>query len=220
MSAGVRQEGQPAADLDGAGASACPAPGTPGAPLAWSIDDADGWLQGPLDLAYLAGRCLSLTLRDGQSALLVDDERALATFGAGTRELPVDADGRARGGRRLLFFVAGRGPDLAWTAESPLWREGDCAHLTGACSLDVCDPALFFDTFLAGGGIADATFVQVLVNRLTQGLIDRLAADGGALPGAGDLDAALAPCGLACRQLFLLPVQPAQPAAPTVPVPA
>lgn len=193
MSAGDRQAGPPAVDLFGAGASPCPVE----SPLAWSVDDADGWLQGPLDLAYLGGRRLSLALGAGQSALLVDDVRVIAGYGPGTHELATDGDGP----RRLLFFAAGPGPDLRWTAESPLRRERGGPDLTGACGLDVADPALFFETFVAGGGVMDAAFVLVLVDRLVQGLLDNLAVTATGAPDAIALDGALAPCGLACRML-------------------
>jgi hypothetical protein len=197
LSAGDRQAGPPAADLYGAGAPPCPVESL----LAWSVDDADGWLQGPLDLAYLGGRRLSLTLGAGQSALLVDDDRVLATCGPGTHELATDSV--VAGPRRLLFFAALPGPELRWTAESPLRREYGGPDLTGACSLGVADPVLFFETFVAGGGVMDQAFVLVLVDRLAQGVIDSLAPAADALPRAADLDAALASSGLSCRHLAL-----------------
>ncbi len=230
MSAGDRQAGPPAADLFVAGASLCESPAGQNtssqnasgqnasgqdasgqdasgqdAPIAWSVDDADGWLQGPLELCYLGARRLSLALRAGQSALLVDDDRVLASFGPGTHDLAIGCgDAGIDPACRLVFFAAGEGPTLIWSAASPL-RSGDpgTPALTGACGLAVVDPALFFETFLAGGGLVDPSFVQLLVDRLVQ--------DGLAGPGPGiaeatrpeDLTAMLAPCGLACRQLAL-----------------
>lgn len=195
MSAGDRQAGPPAADLYGAGASPCPV----ASPLAWSVDDADGWLQGPLDLAYLGGHGLSLTLRAGQAALLVDDGRVLAAYGAGTHDVATSGDGPLR----LLFFAAGPGPQLRWRAEAPLIRGDGRAPVTGAADLDVTDPVRFFETFVAGGGVMDLSFVLVLVDRLVQDIVAGLATATTTPPRATDLEASLAPCGLACRRLAL-----------------
>ncbi len=193
MSAGDRQAGPPAADLYGAGAPPCPVE----TPLAWSVNDADGWLQGPLDLAYLGGHPLSLTLRPGQAALLVDDLRVLAGYGAGTHDVATDGTGV----RRLLFFAAGPGPELRWPAECPLRLADPQPPLVGSVGLDVADPVRFFETFLAGGGALDPAFVLVLAGRLVQ---DAIAGHGaGRAPTASDLGDALAPCGLACRRVAL-----------------
>ncbi len=123
----------------------------------------------------------------------------LAGFGPGCHELATDGDRT----RRLLFFAAGPGPELRWTAESPLRRERGGPELTGACGLDVADPALFFETFVAGGGVMDPAFVLVLVDRLVQGVVDHRAATAPAAPDPIDLDGDLAACGLACRRLAL-----------------
>ena len=56
-------------------------------------------------------------------------DRAHASYGPGTHELATDNHGT--GPRRLLFFAAGPGPDLRWTAESPLRREDGGPDLTG-----------------------------------------------------------------------------------------
>ena len=189
-------------------------------PISWSIDSADGLLQGPLDLGFLQGRRLSLTLHDGQTALLLGEGRVQAVFRPGRHELEI---GTGQGGLapqwRLLFLAPGAGLALRWTADSQL-RCGGVAgpSLIGTCLLDIADPRAFHDTFLAGAETLDQTFTLVLIDRLVQSVVAaRLQPlqSGTAGPSPTELQARLtgmgpqsladdlAPCGLACRQLAL-----------------
>lgn len=189
-------------------------------PIAWSIDSADGLLQGPLDLGFLRGRRLSLTLYDGQTALLLGEGRVQALFGRGRHELEIGAGAKGIDPEwRLLFLVPGAGLALRWTAESRLRCGGESGpSLIGTCLLDIADPRTFHDTFLAGAEALDPAFTLVLIDRLVQSVVAaRLQPlhSGAAgrsptelqaqLTGMGPevLADELAPCGLVCRQLAL-----------------
>lgn len=197
-------------------------------PIGWSIDAADGPIQGPLALAFLRGRRLALHLRAGQSALLLGDGRVQAIFGPGDHELGIgDGAGGIDPARHLLFLSTGDGLVQRWTVEAPLRLGGDGApHLIGACRLDIIDARAFHDTFLAGVTAPEPAFVLVLVDRLVQGLVAAHVADvAPAAPDAvrwapaalqtrltalkpSDLADSLAPCGLECRELAVYTVQP------------
>jgi hypothetical protein len=191
----------------------------PAPPIDWSVDSADGPVQGPLALAFLQGREMALHLRHGQTALLLGDGRLRAVFGPGRHELrvgglPGDVDARWH----LLFLCLGDGLDLRWTAEAPLrcGPSGDVA-LVGGGRLVVADAAAFHDAFLAGAEVVDPALVVTLADRLLQaavaarlttatpgGVGDWSAADVQsrlACLRAEDLAEDLAPCGLACRSL-------------------
>ena len=187
-------------------------------PIDWSVDSADGPVQGPLALAFLHGRELALHLRPGQSALLLGDGRLRAVFGPGRHELRVggradDVDARWH----LLFLCLGDGLDLRWTPAAALrcGPAGDVA-VTGRARLVVADAAAFHDAFLAGAGTADPALVVTLADRLLQAAVAAALAPAGGGAGdwsvaavqarlaglrAEDLAEALAPCGLACRGL-------------------
>jgi hypothetical protein len=191
----------------------------PAPPIDWSVDSADGPVQGPLALAFLHGRELALHLHHGQSALLLGDGRLRAVFGPGRHELRVGGVSGGIDGRwHLLFLCLGDGLDLRWTAEAPLrcGPSGDVA-LVGGGRLVVADAGAFHDAFLAGCELVDPALVVTLADRLLQAAVAaRLTA--ATISGDGDWSAAavrsrlaalhaedlaedLAPCGLACRSL-------------------
>jgi len=189
-------------------------------PIAWSVDSADGVLQGPLDLGFLRGRRLSLTLYEGQTALLLGEGRVQAVFGSGRHELEIGAGAKGIDPEwRLLFLVPGAGLAFRWTAESPLRCGGEKGpSLIGTCLLDIADSRAFHDTFLAGAEALDPAFTLVLIDRLVQGLVaawlqplhPETARRSSTelqtqLTGMGPevLADELAPCGLVCRQLAL-----------------
>lgn len=191
----------------------------PAPPIDWSVDSADGPVQGPLALAFLQGREMALHLRQGQTALLLGDDRLRAVLGPGRHELRVGGmPGGVDARWHLLFLCLGDGLDLRWTAEAPMrcGPSGDVA-LVGDGRLVVADAGAFHGAFLAGAEIVDPALVVTLADRLLQAAVAaRLSATTPG--GAGDWSAAavqsrlaslraedlaedLAPCGLACRSL-------------------
>jgi len=194
-------------------------------PIDWSVDSADGLLQGPLDLGFLHGRRLALALTEGQSALLLGEGRVQAVYPPGRHRLEIGAgENGIDPAWRLLFLTPGAGLKLRWTAESPLrCGPGIGLDLIGGGRLEIADPRAFHDAFLAGVEAPDAAFLLVLIDRLVQGAVaDRLesSAPGTApcspteaqarLTGLGPADLAddLAPCGLACRELAVYTLKP------------
>jgi len=194
----------------------------PAPAIDWSVDSVDGPVQGPLALAFLQGRELTLQLGHDQTALLTGDGRLRAVYGPGRHRLRV---GGAPGGIdarwHLLFLCLGEVLDVRWTAAAPL-RCGSRGELTlvGGARLALGDAAAFHDAFLAGAETVDPALVVTLADRLLQAAVAaRLAPaatgddDGFAHEPAvalrarlaalrpGDLAAHLAPCGLACRSL-------------------
>lgn len=190
----------------------------PAPPIDWSVDNADGPLQGPLALAFLRGRHLSLHLKAGQQALLLGEGRLQAVLGPGRHGMDIgDRFGDVDERWQLLFLCAPDGLSMRWTTDAPL-RCGDTGQwqLIGGCRLDVVDASAFHGTFLAGVQAVDPAFVLLLVARLAQAAIaGRLLPPA---PGTGvateaalqarltglraqDLAEELAPCGLACREL-------------------
>ena len=194
-------------------------------PLAWSVDNADGLIQGPLALDFVRERRLALTLADGQLALLLEQGQVKAVFLTGEHDLEVGSGEHGLSPtQHLLFLAPGDGLELRWTPESPLrcGAEGQWS-LIGNCRLDIEAPRAFHDTFLAGAEPLDRAFALALVDRLVQGAI------AGQLDPASPEDAAwsstevqarltrllpedladeLAPCGLACRHLAIYTAHP------------
>jgi hypothetical protein len=194
-------------------------------PIDWSVDSADGLLQGPLDLGFLCGRRLALTLSEGQSALLLGNGRVQAVYPPGRHQLEIGVgeDG-IDPAWRLLFLAPGAGLALRWTAESPLrCGPGNGLELIGSGRLEIADPCAFHDAFLAGVDAPDTAFTLSLIDRLVQGAVaERLAsAAPGSVPcspteaqarltglGPTDLADELAPCGLSCRELAVYTLNP------------
>ena len=187
-------------------------------PIDWSVDSADGLLQGPLDLGFLDGRRLALALTEGQSALLLGEGRVQAVYPMGRHHLLIGAgDHGIDPAWRLLFLTSGAGLALRWTAESPLrCGPGNSLDLIGSSRLEISDPRAFHDTFLAGVDAPDTAFVQVLIDRLVQAAVaGRLETASpteaqARLTGLGpaDLTDDLAPCGLVCRELAVYTAHP------------
>lgn len=187
-------------------------------PIDWSIDAADGPLQGPLALAFLEGRELALHLASGQSALLLGGGGLRRVLGPGHHRLAVGRrSGEVDPGWRLLFLSLGEGLPARWTAEAPLrCGPGGSLALIGGARLEVVDPTAFHNAFLAGTEAVGAAFVIALADRLLQAAVAAKLA--GTEPGAVDWTPAavqarltalravdladdLSPCGLACREL-------------------
>lgn len=196
--------------------------------IEWSVDASGGPLQGPLALAFLAGREMSLHLQRGQVALLLDAGRLRAVLGAGRHALRIgDGEGALDPRWHLLFLDTAGGLPVRWTAESPLrcGPGGDIA-LIGGGRLDVADPAAFHAAFLAGAEVPDPSLVTALADRLLQAAVaSRLAVAAGDAAGdagwspaavqarlttlaAPDLSDDLAPCGLSCRELSVYTMAP------------
>ena len=188
----------------------------------WSIDPAQGLVQGPLDLEFLRGHRVALNLEPGQVALLVLDGHLRAVFLDGGHVLDIGrGDGQIDPAGRLVFLAQARGLDLSWPRAEPL-ELGDAAVI-GSCTLAVTGPARFYETFLAGLDAWDEPFLRRLVRQTAHAALAGLLEPAGPEPAAlqarltalapADLDDELAPCGLSCvRAAFYTATPPVDPA--------
>jgi hypothetical protein len=194
-------------------------------PLEWTLDHRQGLIQGPLDLEFLRGRKISLTLDPGQMALLIQDKELKAVYldgahyldiGHGTHQVPADS--------QLIFLAADEPINLNWSARTPLQLGEHCdQELIGGCSLTIDGPARFFQTFLDTDEIPEPDFLIRLIDQLVHGTLEEIMGSlfepGTALGAAeiqsrlmrltpADLDDDLAPCGLSCLNLAVYTAAP------------
>lgn len=174
----------------------------------WSIDPAQGLIQGPLDLEFLRGHRVALNLGEGQIALLVKGRLLQAVFLDGGHVLDIGGgDGQIPPECRLVFMAQSRGLDVAWSRHEPLDLELE-APVIGRCTLAVTGPRRFYETFLAGLEARDEPFLMRLMRQTVQaalaGVLDGADPDPGQLQtrltalDPAELDEELAPCGLSC----------------------
>lgn len=178
----------------------------PGQPIdiqTWTIDDAAGFLQGPLDLAFLDGKVLDLHLDAGQVALLSDGSDVAAAFLPGQHVLTVGHEGGDLPSRGSLLFLT-TGADIRLR-----WPDGDCR-------LRLTSPVAFHAAFLRRSEKVGQEFVLRVLTALVR---DRLEAAPRTPEGAGtgelaataptrrELERALGPLGLTCLALRLGPAR-------------
>lgn len=194
-----------------------------GVPLEWSVDPAQGSIQGPLDLEFLRDKRMVLLLEEGQQALLIQDGQLRAVYLDGLHHLEIGAGkGQISPSGRLLFLAMDVPLQLSWSRSNPL-RWGPAAHetLIGSCALRVAWPGRFFGTFLLGVESPDPGFVQRLIDQAVRGLFEEVVKDfaGNGLDAAalqarlmrlspGDLNEDLNEFGLACTHLAVYTAAP------------
>ena len=197
-------------------------------PTTWTIDPTEGAVQGPLDLAFLAGGRLDLVIPAGMMALLSDRGGLRRCFLDGIHHLTVgertdDDDAEDPGGEPgalapsgLLYFFDLVGElDLAWRQHLALRpSEGDNAGARparGRFRVRIVNASAFYEAFLRdreGEGehiCRDAlshllpTFLAIHLARTSPERIDRRDIhDQVADLDPCCLDGQLAPYGLAC----------------------
>jgi hypothetical protein len=179
--------------------------------LEWTIDPAQGLVQGPLDLEFLRGHRLALNLAPDQVALLVDGRSLQAIFLDGGHILDIGrGDGQVSPDCNLVFVALTRGLDASWTADDPL-PLGRTASVIGSCTVAITRPGRFFDTFLAGLAQWDEGFLRRLVRQTVRaavaGLLEGAAEDPVSLQARltaldpSQLDEELAAFGLSCARV-------------------
>ena len=194
-------------------------------PLEWTLDHRQGLIQGPLDLEFLRGRKISLTLEPGQMAMLIQDSDLKAVYldgahyldiGHGNHQVPAESS--------LLFLAVDRHINLNWSREAPL-RLGSSQDeaLIGGCSLAIDGPARFFRTFLDTPEMPDPEFLIRLIDQLVRGILEDCLGDmvdPAAAHGPAEIQSRLtrlspeeladdlAPCGLACVNLAIYTAAP------------
>jgi hypothetical protein len=195
------------------------------APVDWTVDPGQGWIQGPLDLEFLRGRCLALSLAPGQMALLVRENSLQTVYLDGGHLLDIGPGPEQIAPACGLIFLAGNGAlNLHWNSDRPLriGREPGTA-LIGHCHLMVDGPQSFFDAFLRGPATIDPDFILRLVEQMVHGSLEEILADvcndshdpgpleiQSRLTGLSPADVAdeLAACGLGCTNLAVYTAAP------------
>jgi len=187
--------------------------GVSDAVIDWSVNPDQGLIQGPLDLGFLSGQRIALTLEPGQIALLVDGGDLQAVYLDGCHVLAVgpEPDDMPVAGQ-LVFLDVSRGLDVHWTTEEPVSADG-AGDVIGNCTLSIDGPGRFFATFLAGVDEWDEEFIKRLVRQAARAAVERvldgIAADPMCLQtrlanlDPADLDEELSPLGLGCRRTAL-----------------
>ena len=191
---------------------------TDGGPVEWSIDANQGHIQGPLDLEFLRGKKLSLTLKEGQQALLVQDNQLKAVYLNGVHFLEIGQGSRqVSPSCQLLFLAMTESLQLRWSRAKPLrWGPETHQTLIGSCTLDIGWPSRFFGTFLQGQSSPDPGFIERLIDQMVCVLFAELLSadpDTGAARSdsevqarltrlsPADLNEELHACGLSCTHL-------------------
>lgn len=187
--------------------------GTHEAVVDWSVNPDQGLVQGPLDLGFLDGQRIALTLQPGQIALLIDKSGLQAIYLDGCHMLEVgDLHGHLPADGHLVFLDVSRGLNVRWTADEPV-SAGGAGGIIGNCTLNIAGPSRFFETFLAGVQEWDDEFIRRLVRQAARAAVERV------LEGIdtdrvhlqtrlanldpADLDEELAPLGLGCCRTAL-----------------
>ena len=192
----------------------------------WSVQSEQGLVQGPLDLEFLRGRRVSLTLDAGQVALLICDGSVQAVYLDGGHMLDI---GHGRGQvpcrGNMVFLTIGRGIEIRWNTSTPLEMGENGPGLIGRCTLAITGPSRFYDTFLAGNDEWDEAFILRLVRQATRSALERTLAGTGTEPAQlqtrlanlepTELNEELAPLGLDCRDTALYTAAPPVESAPT-----
>jgi hypothetical protein len=191
------------------------------APIEWTVDSAQGGVQGPLDLGFLVDKRIVLILTEGQQALLVQNGRLRTVYLDGMHHLDVgEGPDRIDPTGRLVFLATPAPFQLSWPRTNPLrWGPGAHQVLIGSCALQVLRPGAFFDTFLLGVETPDPAFVTRLVDQAVRGLFELVlagedAVDANALQARltrltpADLNEDLEEFGLSCTHLAVYTATP------------
>jgi hypothetical protein len=151
--------------------------------LVWSVDEQQGFVQGPLELAFLCDKHLTLNLDDGQLALSIRSGQLEAVFLPGSHHLAVGTgDGALSPEGQLIFLLT----------EFPIhlrWREGVSIHVAkgdgqldrlsviGSCTCVIDGPADFWRCFLAGTDQIGEEFIRKVIDALVRSRLEALVAD-------------------------------------------
>jgi hypothetical protein len=198
-----------------------------GAPIEWSVDAAQGHLQGPLALEFLHDKRMTLVLAAGQQALLVRDGQLLAVFLDGAHHLAIgDGEGLIPSTCQLVFLATDEPLILRWTSANPLsWGPHAEESLIGSCALRIERSGRFFETFLQGQTDHEPDFVTRLIDQLVRGVFEELLSTGTGLDvsetqarltrlSPSDLNDDLEACGLFCSHLAVYTAHPPVEVAP------
>ncbi len=183
-------------------------------PLDWSLDPDGETVQGPLDLCFLRGRDMMLTLGRDEVALLSVRGRLRRIMLTGRHWLAVGKDDSCPGDGMLYFLRLDQPIVVDWRQYVPVPRHDSTEPATtlhsGRFVVTVEQPVRFYETLLCNrSGEGNAICLPTLRHLLPTLLTIRLTAIEPPGPGGlaellaqldpSLLDDDLAPYGLACR---------------------
>jgi hypothetical protein len=186
-------------------------------PIFWSVDPADGVIQGPLDLEFIKDRPMVLSLESNQVAVHCVNGEMHSVHLDGSQTLgPLGPDdGDKPRNSQLLFMHVDAPISVPWRQHIPVapTSSGDptsrLAH--GTFVVQIIDPVRFYRSFLVnkcgdGEDVCRDALAQLLPTFLAIHLA-RLCGPGATLENqnnaiatlqAGDLDTVLSPYGISC----------------------
>lgn len=188
----------------------------------WSIDPADGTVQGPLDLGFMRGKVLHLTLAPGQIALHICQGELRAVFLEGVHamrvgrlssDLPVDS--------AIIFLVIDKPLRFRWEGADAVTVHGQDGkeqeiRLRGEGECHIVGPERFHSAFFRHCEQETGPFLHRVVECLLRSQIEKrlnevpepdagvsasAPADRLAALEPADINSGLAEFGLACSRL-------------------
>jgi len=194
----------------------------------WSVDHESGLIQGPLDLEFVRGKILHLTLAPRQLALHFQDGRLCTVFMEGVHVLRVGkCEGDLPPESQLVFLAADQPLAFQWDRGRAVWipageNQQRKLPLKGRCTCHINGPDPFYATFLSGATGVDEKFtlrvIETYVLSQIEKVIRQVSADRALLDSElesvltqllpEDINPALAQAGLLCSDLALQPTVP------------
>ncbi len=151
--------------------------------LEWSIDAADGLVQGPLDLNFLHEKTMLLTLREEQIALVLDNGDLSSIYLAGNHRLEINrAEGNISPDNKMIFLAAENPITVSWKQNSSVWATNigsspEEIKIIGNCACGITGPGHFYQTFLANLEKVDEELLIRVIDGLIRSQIEQRLAD-------------------------------------------
>jgi len=116
----------------------------------WSMEADGDMVQGPLDMEFLRGQHMSLTLELGQYGLLVRDGALTALYLDGSHHLDIgDQNDQVRTDSLLFFLTTEKSLDFRWTTDNDQgFMTPDGTPVIGRCTVRIEKPARFYHRVL------------------------------------------------------------------------
>jgi len=145
----------------------------------WSIDPDEGLIQGPLDLGFMRGKLLHITLSPQQLALHVQSGELQAVFLEGTHALRVGpAQGQLPQESELLFLQMDHPLAFLWSGADSVWvptqdDQQQELRIDGQCNCLISGPERFYATFLRNAESQGEPFMRRLIDTLIRSQCER-----------------------------------------------
>ncbi len=116
----------------------------------WSMEAEGPLVQGPLDMEFLRGQRMLLTLEEGQYGLLVHDGALKALYLDGCHHLDIgNRPDQVQTDSHLFFLSTSQPVEFRWTSTSEHgFTTSDGTQVIGRCSVRIEKPARFYHRIL------------------------------------------------------------------------